>query len=134
MPLEQIGLTTPSGHAVTFDDTGTIFIDGNPVVSPAGAIADNTAGTATASTPTLANTATGVQVNATKDVMLYLTCSTSGTAFSLKIGPTSTPGNTVVTNVAVTVGDCFSVRVPAGWYVSWVATTAAFANQLAVTC
>ena len=96
--------------------------------------ATNTSSGATASTPTIANTATGVQVNATKDVMLYLTCSTLGTGFTLKIGPTSTPAYTIVNNVAVAIGECFSVRVPGGWYVSWQATTAAFANQQAVTC
>jgi hypothetical protein len=96
--------------------------------------ATNTSSGATASTPTIANTATGVQVNATKDVMLYLTCSLAGTGFTLKIGPTSTPAYTLVNNVAVTVGDCFAVRVPGGWYVSWQATTATFANQQAVTC
>jgi hypothetical protein len=94
----------------------------------------NTSLGATASTPTIANTATGVQVNATKDVMLYLTCSLAGTGFTLKIGPTSTPAYTIVSNVAVTIGDCFAVRVPGGWYVSWQATTATFANQQAVTC
>jgi hypothetical protein len=96
--------------------------------------ATNTSSGATASTPTIANTATGVQMNATKDVMLYLTCSLAGTGFTLKIGPTSTPAYTLVNNVAVTVGDCFAVRVPGGWYVSWQATTATFANQQAVTC
>jgi hypothetical protein len=96
--------------------------------------ATNTARGATASTPTIANTATGVQVDATKDVMLYLTCSLAGTGFTLKIGPTSTPAYTLVNNVAVAIGECFSVRVPGGWYVSWQATTATFANQQAVTC
>jgi hypothetical protein len=96
--------------------------------------ATNTASGATASTPTIANTGVGVQVNATKDVMLYLTCSLAGTAFTLKIGPTSAPAYTLVNNVAVTIGDCFSVRVPGGWYVSWQATTATFASQQAVTC
>jgi len=121
---------TGAGAAATLQDQiklGTV----NHTVYEA---ATNTASGATASTPTIANTATGVQVNATKDTMLYLTCSTLGTGFTLKIGPTSTPANTVVNNLAVTVGDCFSVRVPGGWYVSWVATSAAFANQLAVTC
>jgi hypothetical protein len=96
--------------------------------------ATNTSLGATASTPTIANTATGVQVNATKDVMLYLTCSLAGTGFTLKIGPTSTPAYTIVSNVAVAIGECFAVRVPGGWYVSWQATTATFANQQAVTC
>ncbi len=95
----------------------------------------SSAGGATYSNPSLSNTTTGAEINATKDVMLYLTCSTAGTGLTIKIGPTSgVPTNTIVSNVAVSIGDMFTIRVPAGWYVAWNATTAAFANQAAVTC
>jgi hypothetical protein len=121
---------TGAGAATTLQDQIMLGTANHTVYRAA----TNTASGATASTPTIANTATGVQVNATKDVMLYLTCSLAGTGFTLKIGPTSTPAYTIVSNVAVTIGDCFAVRVPGGWYVSWQATTATFANQQAVTC
>jgi hypothetical protein len=96
--------------------------------------ATNTASGATYSNPSIANGATGAQVNATKDAMLYLTCSLAGTGLTIKLGPTSTPTNIIVNNVVTAIGDCYAIRVPGGWYVSWQATTATFANQAAVTC
>jgi hypothetical protein len=97
--------------------------------------ATNTSSGATYSNPSLSNSTTGTQLSASKDVMLYLTCSTAGTGLTIKMGTSqSPPQNTIVSNVAVSIGDMFTIRVPAGWYVAWNATTAAFANQAAVTC
>ena len=83
-------------------------------------------------TPTLANGVSG-QLDINRDVIYYLVCTESGTAFSLAIGTTSTPANTIVSSQPVSEGQMFSVRVPAGWYAEWSATTATF-SQLAVGC
>ena len=37
---QQIGKTTPSGHSLTFDDTGTLAIDGSSVLGPSGVSSD----------------------------------------------------------------------------------------------
>ncbi len=102
------------------------------VVSHAGS---SSASGAAYSNPSLSNTTSGTQINATKDAVLYLTCSTAGTGLTIKMGTSqSPPQNTIVSNVAVAIGDCFTLHVPAAWFVAWNATTAAFANQAAVTC
>ncbi len=89
---------------------------------------------ATASTPTFASGTPAQLAQTTKDAMVYLTVGTGGTAMVIKIGPTSTPANTVVSSSTATSGELYAFRVPAGWYVEWTASTATIANQLAVTC
>jgi hypothetical protein len=112
-----IGTYIPNPNAYNVIDNGT-----------------DTAGGAAVSTPTFASGTASQLAQTTTDAMVYLTCTTSGTAFTLKIGPTSTPANTIVPSSAVVAGTMFSVRLPAGWYLEWTATTAAFATQTAITC
>lgn len=68
-----------------------------------------------------------------RDYMVYLTVTALGTAFTLAIGPTSGVANTIVSNLAVAVGEQFSIRLPAGWFLSWSATTATV-SQIAIGC
>ena len=94
----------------------------------------NSAGGATASTPTFSNGTAAQLAQTTKDAMVYLTVGTAGTAMVIAIGPTSTPANTVVSSSVATGGEVYAIRLPAGWYLKWTATTATIANQLAITC
>ena len=66
--------------------------------------------------------------------MVYLEIGTAGTANVLAIGPTSTPANTVVASGTATAGEIMTVRLPAGWYLKWSATTATLAHQIAIGC
>ena len=93
-----------------------------------------TASGATPSIPTFANGTAAQLAQTTKDAMVYLTVGTAGTAMVIQIGPTSTPANTVVSSSVATPGELYAIRLPAGWYLKWSATTATIANQLAVTC
>lgn len=70
----------------------------------------------------------------TRDYMVYLECTTSGTATTIAIGPTSTPANTIMASAAATAGTVYTVRLPAGWYLKWAGTTTAFATQTAIGC
>lgn len=136
-PGPPTGGASSSGPA----DVGDVVTDSNAATwyctvagSPGTWVGETTTPVATATTPTLANSATGTQIDTVHDTMLYLTVGTAGTAMVIKIGPTSTPANTVVSSSTATTGESYTIRVPAGWYVSWTATTATMANQLAVTC
>jgi len=95
--------------------------------------ATNTAAGATASTPTFASGVASQLAQTTKDAMVYFGCTFAGTAFTLAIGPTSTPANTLITGVAVVAGQMISFRLPAGWYVKYTVTTGTF-TQTAITC
>lgn len=93
-----------------------------------------TAGSAPVLTPTFANGTAAQLSDTTRDYMLYLQCTTSGTALTIAIGPTSTPANTIVNSLAVSAGALLTIRLPAGWYLKWAATSAAFAQQKAIGC
>lgn len=70
-----------------------------------------------------------------RDYVVYLQCTTSGTATSITIGHTSAGTDvTIAGSAAATAGTLYSFRLPAGWYVKWTGTTTAFANQVAVGC
>jgi hypothetical protein len=87
----------------------------------------------TVTTPTFAN-GTAAQLSQTLvRAMVYLTVGTAGTAFTLAIGPTSTPANTIVSSATATSGQMYSVELPPGWWLKWSATTATLATQTAVT-
>ena len=70
----------------------------------------------------------------TRDYLVYLNVTTSGTATSVTIGPTSA-GNTVsiLASASVTAGQVISFRLPAGWYAKVTWTTTVFA-QTAIGC
>lgn len=70
----------------------------------------------------------------TRDYMIYMECTTAGTALTLAIGPTSTPATTIIASSTATLGELVSFRLPAGWFVKWSATAAAFATQTAIGC
>ena len=101
----------------------------SPVLAPV-----NSASGATASTPTFSNGVAAQLAQTTRDAMVYLTEGTAGTAMVITIGPTNTPANTVVSSSVATGGEVYAIRLPAGWYLKWSATTATIANQLAITC
>jgi len=84
-------------------------------------------------TPTFANGAAAQLTDTTRDYVVYLQIGTPGTAFSVAIGPTSSPANTVVSSVAPTAGEVFTVRLPAGWYLEWSGTTTTLADQTAIS-
>jgi hypothetical protein len=66
--------------------------------------------------------------------MVYLNVTTSGTATSVTIGPTSAASAvTIMASAAATAGQVISFRLPAGWYVKWTGTTTVLA-QAAIGC
>jgi hypothetical protein len=95
----------------------------------------DTSKTATASTQVFTNgTAAQLVTPTVEDALVYLTVTTAGTAFTLAIGPTSAVAVPIVASVAVAVGETFTVRLPAGWYLKWAATTATVATANIVSC
>lgn len=94
----------------------------------------SSAGSAPVLTPTFASGTAAQLSDLTRDYMVYLEIGTAGTANVLAIGPTSTPANTVIASGVATAGEIMTVRLPAGWYLKWSATTATLANQIAIGC
>lgn len=94
----------------------------------------NTSAAANTITPTFANGTAAQLSDLTRDYMVYLVVGTAGTAFTLAIGPTSTPAHTIVPSSTATSGEVITVRLPAGWFLEWTATTATLAGQAAVSC
>jgi hypothetical protein len=91
----------------------------------------NTAGAATVTTPTLGAAAQLAQT--TKDSMLYITVTTAGT-LTIAIGPTSGVANTIVAGLASAIGDMYSIRLPAAWYVAVTSGTTAVWTTTAIVC
>jgi hypothetical protein len=102
------------------------------VLSPSGV--DSAANGANVLTPAFATGVPAQLSDTGRDYMVYLDCTTSGTALVVKIGPTSSPAHTIMQSESVTAGQLITVRVPAGWFFEWTATTAAFATQTAISC
>ena len=94
----------------------------------------STAGSAPVLTPTFGNGTAAQLADKTRDYVVYLECTTSGTATTIAIGPTSTPANTIMASAAATAGTVYTVRLPAGWWLQWAGTTTAFATQTAIGC
>jgi hypothetical protein len=42
--------------------------------------------------------------------------------------------DTLLSGAAVASGQAFSIRLPAGWFWEWSATTATLASQVAIGC
>ena len=95
-----------------------------------------TAGSAPVLTSLGATSGAAIQLtDTTRDYMVYLQVTTSGTATSLTMGHTSGASDvTIVTSGAVSAGTLWSFRLPAGWYFEWTGTTTAVGNQNAVGC
>jgi hypothetical protein len=85
-------------------------------------------------TPSFASGTAAQLADLTRDYTVYLAVTTSGTATTVAIGPTSTPANTILPSSSVTAGQLISFRLPAGWYVKWAGTTTAIATQTAIGC
>lgn len=94
----------------------------------------NTAGSAPLLT-SLGFTGTAAQLSDTsRDYIVYLCVTTSGTATTVEFGHTSAASDVVlVNNAAVTAGQVISFRLPAGWYVKASGTSTVF-SQSAVGC
>lgn len=103
----------------------------DPVSFPDGT---STAVSAPVIAPDFANGTAAQLSDTSRDYMVYLEIGTAGTANVLKIGPTSTPAYTVISSGTATAGELMSVRLPAGWYLEWSASTATLANQIAIGC
>jgi hypothetical protein len=78
---------------------------------------------------------TAIQLaDTTRDYMVYLECTTAGTATTVGMGHTNAANDVEIMNNAPISTGVVSFRLPAGWYFKWSGTTTAFANQNAVGC
>jgi hypothetical protein len=119
-----VGTQTFTGNQTV---TGSESIGGNLAVTGTTTltgIASANAGTNTSAsapvlTPTLTSGAAAQLADLTRDYMVYMDITTSGTATHIEIGPTSTPANTLLASASVTAGAVYSFRLPAGWFVKW---------------
>ena len=111
--------------------TGTLGLSAG-IWAPSGGT--NTSGGAAVLTPTFANGTAAQLSDTTRDYMVYLTIGTAGTAFSVAIGPTSTPANTIMASATPTADELISFRLPAGWFVKWAGTSTTIATQKAIGC
>jgi hypothetical protein len=84
--------------------------------------------------PSFGNGTAAQLSDTSRDYEVYFQIGTGGTAFTLSIGPTSTPANTLISSATVVAGQQVRFRLPAGWYAEWSATTATLALQAAVGC
>ncbi len=84
--------------------------------------------------PTFSNGVAAQLSDVSHDYMLYFQIGTAGTAFSLKVGPTSGVTNTIMSGAIADSGQLITIRIPAGWFVKWAATTATLASQIAIGC
>ena len=105
---------------------------GDPLALPAGS---NTSASVPVLTPAFAAGTAAQLSDTTRDYMVYLTATVSGTATTVTIGPTSAANAaTVMGSSAATAGQVVSFRLPAGWFVKWAGTDTAFGDQAAVGC
>lgn len=121
------GNLTVSGNLVT---TGTDAPGG--VLSPGAGV--NTAGSAPVLTPAFGNGVAAQLADLGRDYIVYFQIGTAGTGFTLAIGPTSTPANTIFASATPVSEELLSFRLPAGWFVKWAGTNTTLANQAAVGC
>ena len=121
-----------NGGALSVPAAGGTF---SGAVTFTGLVTENggttTAGTATVTTPTLGAAAQLAQT--TQDAMLYIAVGTAGT-LTIAIGPTSGVANVLVNGLAAAIGDLYTVRLPAGWYVKVTTGTTAVWTTTAITC
>jgi hypothetical protein len=137
MPLFNPGIDATGGTI-----TGNLAIGGTATVTgvlSSTALLDinggsNTATSAPAITPTFANGTASQLADTTRDYLVYLQIGTAGTAFTLAIGPTSTPANTIMASATPLADELLSFRLPAGWYVKWAGTSTTLTTQTAIGC
>lgn len=118
-------------NAISSGSNGPLGVPTDAVSFPAGT---STAVSAPVLTPAFASGTAAQLADLTRDYMVYLEIGTAGTANVLAIGPTSTPANTVIASGVATTGEIMTVRLPAGWFLKWSATTATLTNQIAIGC
>ena len=94
----------------------------------------STAGSAPVLTPGFTNGVVARLTDTTRDYQLYLQIGTPGTAFSVLIGPTSTPATTVYASATPPAGALLTIRIPAGYYLKWAGTSTTLASQTAIGC
>jgi len=127
-------------NAIITGGPNGVLAAGEAVATFAEIITANAGTTSAGSAPVLtalgAVSGTAIQLtDVTRDYMVYLECTTSGTATSITIGHTSSANDaTIMASAAATAGVVYTFRLPAGWYFKWTGTTTAFANQVAVGC
>lgn len=135
MPLYNPGILAAGGSV-----TGNLAVTGNGTVSGT----ETVSGIFTAAagqkstlsnvlTPTFSSGLAAQLTDITIDYMVYLQVGTAGTAFTVQIGPTSTPANTIISSAAASAGEIFTVRLPAAWYLKFSITTGTIANQIAIS-
>lgn len=117
--------------AIASGSAGPLGVPVDPVSFPDGT---STSISAPVLTPAFATTVAAQLADTSRDYMVYLAVTTSGTATTVAIGPTSTPANTILPSSAVTAGQLISFRLPAAWFVKWAGTTTAIATQTAIAC
>lgn len=110
---------------------GPLGVPTDPVSFPDGT---STAASAPVITPTFASGTASQLADTTRDYQVYFQIGTPGTTFVLKIGPTSTPANTIIASVTPTAGNQYTVRLPAGWYLEWSGSSTTLTTQIAIGC
>lgn len=131
MPLFNPGIDATGGTiSGNLSVGGTLAVSG--VMSPADGV--NTSGSAPILTPTFASTVAAQLADTTRDYIVYFQIGTPGTGFTLAVGPTSTPANTLMASATPLADDLLSFRLPAGWYVKWAGTATTLTTQTAIGC
>jgi hypothetical protein len=126
--------------------TSLVSVPGSPLaagetIATYAEVLNANAGTSSAgSAPVLTSlgsvSGTAIQLaDLTRDYQVYLTVTTSGTATSVTIGPTSAASAaTIMASAAATAGQVITFRLPASWFFKWAGTTTAITGQSAVGC
>ena len=96
-----------------------------------GVASTNTAAGAAKTAPVLGAAAQLAQTAA--DAILYIAVGTAGT-LTVAIGPTAGVANVIVNGLAAAIGDLYTIRLPAGWFVAVSTTTTAAWTATAITC
>lgn len=137
MPLFNPGIDATGGTitgslsiANSLDVANTLTAGGDAVFNAG----TNTAGSAPALTPTFASGVASQLADTARDYIVYLQIGTAGTGFTLAIGPTSTPANTIFASATPVSEELISFRLPAGWFVKWSGTGTTLAAQIAIGC
>jgi hypothetical protein len=116
------------------DNSGNVTAMGSLSVVGVGQFTATATSGSTVLAPTFANGTAAQLTDLTRDYVIYLACTTSGTATTIAIGPTSAAANIIYPSLSITAGESFTVRLPAGWWLKWAGTSTAFATQTAVSC
>ncbi len=131
-PAQFVGATIAGNLSVSGNSsvTGTETVGGVDTVNGG----TDTAGSAPVLTPTFSSGVAAQLADLTRDYIVYLQIGTAGTAFTLAIGPTSTPANTIMASATPLADELLSFRLPAGWYVKWAGTSTTLTTQTAIGC